>query len=107
MPVYLDDEMIGPKALINASTIRRLQHHHPAKVAQHDQANNPTENDEGFYQSQVQQQPVQMQDQQTLEFQRIMEAHAVGVTRWMTEVSPTLYAESKKFTRVFRDFHNQ
>ncbi|KAI5405797.1 hypothetical protein KIW84_052535 [Lathyrus oleraceus] len=33
MPVYPDDKMIGPKAPINASTIRRLQHHHPTKAA--------------------------------------------------------------------------
>lgn len=36
-----------------------------------------------------------------------MEAHAVGVTRWITEVSPTLYAEPPRLDHVFRDFYNQ
>lgn len=36
-----------------------------------------------------------------------MEAHTVRVTRWITEVSPTLYAEPPRFTLVFRDFYEQ
>ena len=36
-----------------------------------------------------------------------MEAHAVGVTRWITEVSPTLYAEPHRFSPVFIDFYNK
>lgn len=48
-----------------------------------------------------------MQGQITSEFQRRMEAHAVGVTRGIEEVLPTLYANPPKFTPVFRDFYNQ
>lgn len=56
----------------------------------------------------MQQQLVQMQgNQQASKFQRIMEAHAVGVTRWIKEVSPTLYAEPPRFTPIFRGFYNQ
>lgn len=36
-----------------------------------------------------------------------MEAHAVGVTRCIIEVSPTLYIEPPRFTPVFRYFYNQ
>lgn len=32
VPTYADDETIGPKAPINASTIRRIQHNHPAEA---------------------------------------------------------------------------
>lgn len=56
----------------------------------------------------MQQQVAQVQEnQQESGFQRRMEAHAVGVTRWITEVSPTLYAEPPRFAPVFRDFYNQ
>ncbi|KAI5407040.1 hypothetical protein KIW84_053339 [Lathyrus oleraceus] len=81
VPVYPDEKMIGPKAPINASAIRRLQHHYPAEATQNDEEDNPAGNDEEFYQPQVQQQQVQMQGQQASEIQRRMEAHAVGVTR--------------------------
>lgn len=64
VPIYHDDKMIGPKAHINALAIRRLQHNHPAGETQHDQKDNPTENEEEFYQPQVQQQPVQVQGNQ-------------------------------------------
>lgn len=80
VPVYPDENMIGPKAPINASTIRRLQHHHPTKAIQNDEEDN-ARNDEEFFQLQVQEQQVKMQGQQALEIQRRMEAHAVGVTR--------------------------
>lgn len=36
-----------------------------------------------------------------------MEVHAVGVTRWVEEVSPTLYIEPPRFAPVFRDFYEQ
>lgn len=36
-----------------------------------------------------------------------METHTVGVTRWITEVSPTLYAEPQRFSHVFIDFYNK
>ena len=36
-----------------------------------------------------------------------MEAHAVGVARWIMEVSPTLYAEPPRSTSMFKDFYNQ
>ncbi|KAI5395029.1 40S ribosomal protein S15-4 [Lathyrus oleraceus] len=54
VPVYLDDEIISPKAPLNASAIRRLQHMNPAEVAHHDLEDNPAGNDEGFYQPQMQ-----------------------------------------------------
>lgn len=40
VPTYPDDEMIGPKTLINASVVRRLQHNHTAGAAQQDQEDN-------------------------------------------------------------------
>lgn len=36
-----------------------------------------------------------------------MKAHALGVTRWIIEVPPTLYVELLRFAHVFRDFYNQ
>lgn len=36
-----------------------------------------------------------------------MEAHAVGVTWWITEFSPTLYVEPPRFALLFQDFYNQ
>ena len=48
-----------------------------------------------------------MQGQITSEFQRRMEAHVVGVTRWIKELLPTLYANPPNFAPVFRDFYNQ
>lgn len=42
----------------------------------------------------------QMQGQQASELQRRMEAYAMGVTWWIIEVSPTLYAEPPRFDPV-------
>ncbi|KAI5417706.1 hypothetical protein KIW84_042356 [Lathyrus oleraceus] len=49
VPAYPDDEMIRPKAPINAHAIRRLQNMHQGEVAQNDQEDNQAGNDEGFY----------------------------------------------------------
>lgn len=78
VPAYPDDEMINPKTPINVLAIRRLQHMHQREVAQNDQMENQVVNDEGFYQSQVHNQPEQMQGQQASEFQRRMEVHTMG-----------------------------
>lgn len=48
-----------------------------------------------------------MQGQQASEFQRRIKAHAIGVTRWIMEVSPTLYVEPPRFAPMFRDFYEQ
>ncbi|KAI5429738.1 hypothetical protein KIW84_034355 [Lathyrus oleraceus] len=82
VPTYVDDEMIGPKAHINVSEIRRIQHNHPVGKGQQDQEDNQARNKEEFYQPRVQQQAAQVQEnQQALKFQRRMEAHVVRVTR--------------------------
>ena len=36
-----------------------------------------------------------------------MKAHAIGVTRWIIEVSPTLYVEPPRLAPVFRGFYEQ
>lgn len=36
-----------------------------------------------------------------------MEAQAVGVARWIIEVSPTFYVEASRFAPVFRGFYEQ
>ncbi|KAI5391744.1 hypothetical protein KIW84_076524 [Lathyrus oleraceus] len=107
VPVYPDDEMISLKAPLTALAIRRLQNMHQGEAAQNDPEDNQAGNDEGLYQPQVKHQPHQMQGQQASEFQRRVEAHAMGVTRWITEVSPTLYIEPLRFDPAFRDFYNQ
>lgn len=48
-----------------------------------------------------------MQGQNASNFQRRMKAHVAGVTRWITEVSPTFYVEPPRFSPVFIDFYNQ
>lgn len=107
VPIYQDDEMIGPKAPINASTIRRFQDNHPTRLAQLDQEDNQAGNKEKIYQPQVRQQVMHVQgNQQASAFQRRTEAHTVRVTRWTKNVSPTLYAEPRRFTPVLRDFYN-
>lgn len=40
VPVYPDDEMIGLKAPLNASTIRRLQNTHQGEAVQNEQQEN-------------------------------------------------------------------
>lgn len=91
-------------APLNASAIRRLENTHQGEVAQED---NQAENDEEFNQTPMQNQPQQMRGQMMSEFQRRMEAHSIGVTRWTEEVSPTLYENPPRFTPAFRDFYNQ
>ncbi|XP_050892563.1 uncharacterized protein LOC127098101 [Lathyrus oleraceus] len=56
--VYPEDEIICPKAPVNASAIRRLEQ----------LEDNQAGNDKGFYQPQVQQQPEKMQSQQASKF---------------------------------------
>ena len=100
--------MIGLKAPVNASTIRRLQHNHPTRETQQDQEDNQVGNKEELYQRQVQQQEAQFtKDEEASKFQRRMEAHVVGVRMWITEVPPTLYAEPPRFSPLFRNFYNQ
>lgn len=48
-----------------------------------------------------------MQGQRASWFQRRIEAHPVGVTGWIIEVSPTLYAKPLRFDPVLREFDNQ
>lgn len=56
VPIYSDDDMIGPKTPRNASIVRSLQHNHPTREAQQDQKDNPAGNEKEFYQPRVQQQ---------------------------------------------------
>lgn len=94
---YPDDKMICPKAPINASVIRRLQYNHPVEVTQPDQEDNQAGKEEEFYQPQVSQHEMHIQgNQQASKFQRRIEAHAVGVTRWIIKDSQDshLYLET-------------
>lgn len=50
VPIYPDDEIITPKAPLNASAIRRLQNMHQEEAAQNDQQDNQPGIDEGFNQ---------------------------------------------------------
>lgn len=69
VPTYIDDKMIGPKARINVSEIRRIQHNHPVGKGQQDQEDNQAGNKEESYQPRVQQQEAQVQEnQQALKF---------------------------------------
>lgn len=100
--------MIGPKVPINDLAIKRLQHNHPTGTTQQDQKHNQAGNEEEVYQPQVQQHEIQVQqNQHASEFQRRMEAHAMRVTKWITEVSPTLYVEPLRFALILKDFYNQ
>lgn len=85
---------------MNTSAIRRLQHNHPTRETQQDQEDNQAGNKEELYQPQVQQQEAQFPKDQESKFQRRMEAHVVGVTMWITEVPPTLYAEPPRWVEL-------
>lgn len=67
VPVYPEVEMISPKAPLNVSAIRRLEHIHHIEASHHDPKVNQVRNHEGFIQPQVKQQQ-QVQGQQASEF---------------------------------------